>query len=114
MAYSAPNYQQNSVQFYNQASESPAWVYDYDVTGMSLQDVPAAIRGTDDLEYFAVGSWGSNSDSNEEVRVFSRSKADGPIAKIHASGSVFDVDLTENPSDKNSLLLTYAGKVPER
>jgi hypothetical protein len=73
----------------------------------ALQDIPADLSITDDAKFFVVGSWGNQTLTNPQVRLFSTGQAN-PIATFNTPGSVFSVDVVTDITDP-TLLHIVAG-----
>ncbi|MCK4413594.1 MAG: T9SS type A sorting domain-containing protein [Candidatus Eisenbacteria sp.] len=106
-AWYPTSYDQNVVQCFDPASSTPLWTYDYTQSGGSYQDIPVAIATTNHGDYFVVGSWGSQFNTNDEIHVFSR-ESSTPEFTVDAPGSIYDVDICHRAN--GTILVTACGK----
>lgn len=74
------------------------WSYYYGIS-QSLQDLVWSLKLNDKGDFFVVGTWGSQEESNPQTRVFSVYNQN-PIFTHYSSGSVFAVSIGEQKDGK--------------
>ena len=101
------SYDRNVVQCFDPESSTPLWTYNYTQSGGSYQDIPEDIAVTSQGDYFVVGSWGSQFNTNDEIHVFSRGSST-PEFTVDAPGSIYDADICHRAN--GTILVTACGK----
>jgi hypothetical protein len=92
------NLQPTVAYFDNIQSSTPKYVFNYGKSA-NLQDLVAQIVMVEDGTFFAVATWGNDTDINPTVRVFSGSQSN-PVYTLATSGSAFSVDISKDPVTK--------------
>eukprot|EP00761_Pharyngomonas_kirbyi_P011771 gb/GECH01011797.1/.p1 GENE.gb/GECH01011797.1/~~gb/GECH01011797.1/.p1 ORF type:complete len:454 (+),score=104.72 gb/GECH01011797.1/:1-1362(+) len=91
------HYHQNFVETYAVNSSKPLMHYKYEKQTSSLQDVISSIQFLDDPFFMVVGSWGTQTANNYQLRVLRTKETAGgeylDVADIHTEGSVFASDI---------------------
>lgn len=82
----------NRIHLFEMPSGTPLWTHLYTAGGGSYQDTPYDIAITADGEFFVVGSWGDQLNTNDEVQIFAHDSPE-PEMSIDTPGSIFDVDI---------------------
>lgn len=90
-----PQYNRNYIRVYDLTTGQVLWNYAYNLDTGSYQDWPIDADISEDGNWFAVGSWGSEGNENGEAVVFSRYHAH-PYYELDLPGSCFALDLSGN------------------
>ncbi len=89
-------YDENYIRVQEASSGAVLWTYTY-ARGTDYQDLPSDADISDDGNWFAVGSWGDEGNTNGEVNVFSRWYRE-PYFQLDMAGSCFTMDLSGDGS----------------
>ncbi len=101
------SYDGNVIQCFNPQTSTLLWTYDYIQSSGEYQDIPVDIAVTDQGDFFVIGSWGSQFNTNHEIHVFSRDNST-PVFTVDAPGSIYSVDICNQSS--GGFLVTACGK----
>jgi hypothetical protein len=95
VAWASFLYDKSVIKRYSRAGGvTPVWTYDQLPVSGNLQDVPQWVSISDDGEWMAVASWGSENNANPEVSIFRDSSDARPYYGFDSPGSIFHVDMS--------------------